>query len=364
MTNDLSNKKETIQDIAFKLAEEQFELNQQQNGPKERTIFILGSKGVGKTTVINSFFERDENPKPTLALEYSFGRRSGQLQKQVLNIWELGSMLNSQQLIKVPLRSHGITNFAAVIMLDLAQPQTLWSDLVAAYQGLKDGCQEMITKQTEWDNLMEKAKERVKKDHMDMNTLDFMPFPVVIVGGKYDLFIGYGKYFQKKKKRLLHLKFVFLMFLEPEIKKHVCRCLRSMAHLMGAGLLFYSNKIQKLAKTLRDTISHLGFGSPSNPFRIHTIDYNDALSIWFGTDSWSSITPLGAQSLQSIQTSFTNAVAQQTQNTQNETVLNDPTKDAGFRESVIDEMRAQKDEELKMIIKDVQLRSKFQTIET
>ncbi|TMW41820.1 hypothetical protein DOY81_013101 [Sarcophaga bullata] len=269
-------------------------------GPKKEQVFILGSKGAGKTTVINSFFERDENPKPTLALEYSFGRRSGHLQKQVLNIWELGSMLNSQQLIKVPLRSHGISNFAAVIMLDLAQPQTLWSDLEAAYQGLKDGCQEMITKQIEWDVLMEKAKERVKKDHMDLNTLDLIPFPVVIVGGKYDLFIGY----------------------EPENKKHVCRCLRSMAHLMGAS-----------------------FGSPSNPFRMHTVDYNDALSIWFGTDSWSSITPLGPQSLQSIQTSFTN-------------------EDTGFRESVIDEMRAQKDEELKMIIKDVQLRSKFQAIET
>ncbi|TMW41819.1 hypothetical protein DOY81_013100 [Sarcophaga bullata] len=41
MTNDL-NRKETIQDIAFKLAEEQFELNQQQNGPKERTSFHIG----------------------------------------------------------------------------------------------------------------------------------------------------------------------------------------------------------------------------------------------------------------------------------------------------------------------------------
>ncbi|XP_037827435.1 cytoplasmic dynein 2 light intermediate chain 1-like, partial [Lucilia sericata] len=335
-----SNKKETIQDIAFKLAEEQLKLLQVENGPKERTVFILGSKGVGKTTAINTFFDREDTSKPTLALEYSYGRRTGHLQKQVLNIWELGSLHNSEQLLRVPLKSHGIVNFAAVIMLDLSQPRKLWSDLEAAYLGLKQGCQEIVSHQSQelTDLLYEKAKERVKKDHMDLNTLELMPFPIVLVGAKYDLFMGY----------------------EPELKKHICRCLRSVAHLIGASLLFYSSKIQKLAKTLRDTISHLGFGSPSNPFRTHNTDYNDALSIWFGTDSWQNISSLGAQNLQSIQTNLSTEVPQQLQQARDQPVLNDPAKDAGFRESIIDEMRAQKDKELERLIKEAQLRSQFQ----
>lgn len=154
-----------------------------------------------------------------------------------------------------------------------------------------------------------------------------------------------------------------MLALEPELKKHVCRCLRSMAHLTGASLLFYSSKIQKLTKTLRDTISHLGFGSPSNPFRVHNTDYNDALSIWFGNDSWNKISSSEAQNIQSIKTYFVQEVAQQQEdiNKENQT-LHDPAKDPGFSESVIDEMRAIKDGELEAITRDVQTRSKFQTI--
>lgn len=135
-----------------------------------------------------------------------------------------------------------------------------------------------------------------------------------------------------------------------------------MAHLIGASLLFYSSKIQKLAKTLRDTISHLGFGSPANPFRVHTTDYNDTLSIWFGTDTWQKISSLGAQNLQSIETNFTSEVTQQKRDKEADLKINDPAKDPGFRESIIDEMRAQKDEELQRLVKDLQLRSKFESV--
>lgn len=188
-----TTKKETIQDIAIKLAEEQLRLINLENGPKERTVFILGSKGVGKSTAVNTFFDREENPKSTLALEYSYGRRTGHLQKQILNVWELGSLENSEQLLRVPLKSHGVTNFAAIIMVDLSQPQRLWSDLEGAYRGLKDCCQEIMESDTEENNLYEKAKERIKKDHVDISSMDLMPFPIVIVGGKYDLFMGSGK---------------------------------------------------------------------------------------------------------------------------------------------------------------------------
>lgn len=182
---------ETIQEIALKLVEEQLRLLHIENEPKERTVFILGSKGVGKSTVVNTFFDREEIPKPTLALEYSYGRRTGHLQKQVLNIWELGSLENSEQLLKVPLKSHCMSNFAAIIMLDLSQPQRLWVDLEGAYRCLSECWKEILNSAD--DILYEKTRERIKKDHIDICTLDIMPFPIVIVGGKYDLFMGSGK---------------------------------------------------------------------------------------------------------------------------------------------------------------------------
>ena len=39
---------------------------------------LIGSKSVGKTTLIHRFLERDEAPKQTLALEYTFGRKTNQ----------------------------------------------------------------------------------------------------------------------------------------------------------------------------------------------------------------------------------------------------------------------------------------------
>jgi molybdopterin-guanine dinucleotide biosynthesis protein len=38
----------------------------------------LGSKTSGKTTLIHRFLEREEAAKPTLAMEYTFGRKTNQ----------------------------------------------------------------------------------------------------------------------------------------------------------------------------------------------------------------------------------------------------------------------------------------------
>ncbi|XP_055853001.1 cytoplasmic dynein 2 light intermediate chain 1 isoform X2 [Episyrphus balteatus] len=315
-----SEKTESIQEIAIKLLEEQIRVLEIDNDPKERTIFILGSKGVGKSTAINSFFEKEELVRPTLALEYTYGKRTSStqgIQKQILHVWELGSLENSEQLIDVPLRSHGANNFAVILFIDLSQPKTLWLDLDNAYKGLKNAYTNLLN-ETELAVFMEKSIERVGKEHSDQSIMmDLFPFPLIIVGGKYDIFMDF----------------------DPELKKHICRCLRSMAHVLGASLLFYSKQIPKLAKTMRDTISHLGYGSPTQPFRSVNIDYNAPLSVWFGSDNWDQI-----------------------ENT-NSNVINDPAKDPGFQESIIDELREQKNQELAALIKENEMRGKFETID-
>ncbi|XP_017006267.2 cytoplasmic dynein 2 light intermediate chain 1 [Drosophila takahashii] len=338
----------SIQDIAGRLAEEQQRLRQLEatTMPKERTLLVLGSKCVGKTTAINKFFDREEHAtRPTLALEYSFGRRIGSGKSpQVMNVWELGSLDNAEQLLEVPIKTHGLQQLAVFIMLDLSQPQRFWTDLECAYKGLRDTAQQMMQNLTPdlREILEQRTMERVGQHNKEeLGDLEALPFPVVIVGGKYDIFSGF----------------------DPAIRKHTCRCLRSMAHLIGGALLFYSHRMPKLAKVLRDTISHMGFGSPAHPFRSHVVDFNEPLCIWFGTDSWSKIGDTGAQSLERIGATFGVEVPQLQMEKQKLQETPDPSKDPGFRESLIDEMRSQKNEELAGLMRDALLRGKFESVQ-
>ena len=45
---------------------------------RESTLVVVGSKDVGKSTLIYRLLERQEAAKPTLALEYTYGRKSNQ----------------------------------------------------------------------------------------------------------------------------------------------------------------------------------------------------------------------------------------------------------------------------------------------
>lgn len=288
--------------------------------------------------MINKFLDRDEAPRPTLALEYSFGRRSspGQgVQKQVCNVWELGSLSNSNQLIEVPLKSHGLNNFTAVIILDLSQPDNLWTDLEIALHGLKQAFQSI--KIDDMELLTQQTKDRVGTGHSDLKTLELFSFPIILVGGKYDIFQD----------------------LDPEIKKHICRCLRSISHAIGSSLIFYSSKNSVLSKTMRDVLNHFGFGSPANPFRSTITDYNEPLIIPFGGDSWEKIGVVPTNS-ERIGIAYSTQIPQI--NTSLPDILNDPAKDSGFFETVIDELRTQKDQELLRLIKETEMRTKFQMI--
>lgn len=106
-------------------------------------------------------------------------------------------------------------------------------------------------------------------------------------------------------------------------------------------------------------MNHLGFGSPSNPFRTGSVDYNGPLVIAFGTDSWEKIgvTPSNSDR---IGITFSTQVPQV--EGADPQIPDDPCKDSGFREAYIDELRTQKDEELLRLIKDMEMKSKFETI--
>jgi GTPase SAR1 family protein len=64
------------------------------------TQCYAGSKGVGKTTLIHRFLEREEAAKPTLAMEYTFGRKTNQ------NLLKVSNTLGLIRLFSMALNSH------------------------------------------------------------------------------------------------------------------------------------------------------------------------------------------------------------------------------------------------------------------
>lgn len=287
---------------------------------------------------VNSFLDRNEPVRPTLALEYSFARRmnsSGQSnQKLVGNIWELGSLANSNQLIDVPIKSHGLRYFSAIIMLNLSEPAELIIDLESALQGLKQSISNNYSEgeiRQFKDNIL---KDGSFRDHPDVNTLEIMPCTTIVVGGMYDKFEN----------------------LDPEVKKHVVRFLRSVSHTLGASLVFYSTKVSALSKTLRDVINNLSFASPKNPIRAHKTDYNEPILISNFSDSWESIGVLPSNS-ERVAITFSSQI-QQTKSKESKEVI-DPNLDPNFREPVIDDLRAMKDEELFRLIRSSEIKVKF-----
>ena len=68
---------ESIWDMAIEQQKEA-SLSKMTEKHKVRTLLVVGSKGVGKTTLIQHLLERQESSKPTLALEYTYGRKANQ----------------------------------------------------------------------------------------------------------------------------------------------------------------------------------------------------------------------------------------------------------------------------------------------
>ena len=108
------------------------------NKPKERSLVFIGSKSSGKTTLIHRFLERDESPKQTLALEYTFGRKTNQnLVKDVCHLWELGGGTMYTNLVETPLVAQQLPNTAVVIVIDLSKPEKIWNTLNTLISSVK-----------------------------------------------------------------------------------------------------------------------------------------------------------------------------------------------------------------------------------
>ncbi|XP_049780347.1 cytoplasmic dynein 2 light intermediate chain 1 [Schistocerca cancellata] len=333
---------ESLLEIAQRLCKEKKQLPAATES-KESSLLFMGNKGVGKTSLIYRFLDRNETAKPTLALEYAYGRKSGKsLVKDVCHIWELGGGTLFSGLLQAPLascQSHGLKNLTVVLMLDLSLPKQLWLTLETLIQGLLSALRRQTGSHLQ--ELQEEAWLRVGKDHQDKEYLDPFPVQLVILGGKYDLFQEF----------------------DPEKKKIVCRSLRYVAHTLGATLLFYSHRDTGLVKKAKDVLNHHAFGAL--PVKGISQDYNNPLLIPAGSDSmeqigrgFGSFPQKGAGSaLERWKHSFTTHFPQEAETN---AIPDDPAKDLNFREPLIDSLRAQKDEELERYRQEAEKRQQHQ----
>lgn len=145
--------------------------------PKCRRIILNGLSIrlflQGKTTLLYSFLDKNDSPRETLVLEYSFGRKSNQkqgIEKTICHVWEYGGKLDILKNIMPSIPLHG--RYYYCIMLDLSKIKQLWNTLETCLQ-------------LEW---FEKTE-----DHSDSSARK----DLVIIGGKYDLFQNYGQYVTK-----------------------------------------------------------------------------------------------------------------------------------------------------------------------
>ncbi|KAL4715535.1 hypothetical protein ACJJTC_009161 [Scirpophaga incertulas] len=204
-----------------------------------RTLFLVGSSNVGKTTLLFSFFDKSDTPHETLVLEYSFGRKSNQKQgvdKSICHIWEYGGKLDTLRHILRSIPIKGLHYYC--IMVDLSKIKTLWNTLELCIQAMKESN----------SDVKDKAPE------------------IILLGGKYDLYKNY----------------------DAEIKKIICTTLRSIAVLLEAHLMFYSSKETSLGRRAKEMLHGLSFGNGIS-LKEKITHVNKPLSIPKGSDTWDSI---------------------------------------------------------------------------
>ncbi|XP_052042454.1 cytoplasmic dynein 2 light intermediate chain 1 [Apodemus sylvaticus] len=303
----------------------------------EKSVFFIGSKNGGKTTIILRCLDRDEPAKPTLALEYTYGRKTKghNTPKDIAHFWELGGGTSLLDLISIPITVDTLRTFSIVLVLDLSKPNDLWSTMESLLQATKSHVDKVIMKLGKTNSkasaeMRQRMWSAMQKDHPDRELIDPFPIPLVIIGSKYDIFQDF----------------------DPEKRKVICKTLRFVAHYYGASLMFTS-KSEALLLKMRGVINQLAFGIDKS--KSMCVDQNKPLFITAGLDSLCQIgsPPVPDSDIGKLQAHSPMELWEKVyeklfppKSTSTLKAIQDPARDPQYAESEVDEMRVQKDQEL------------------
>jgi len=155
--------------------------NKNESESSERSLLILGSKGVGKTTLIHRFLDSSDAAKATLALEYTFGRKTNNnLAKDVCHIWELGGGTLFTKLLETPLSPLKLPQLHVVLMIDLSKLEELWFTLETLVPNLQTHLDIILKLAEATEHKIEEKLIKLTKLQMDAEHVDFYPN-----GGEY-----------------------------------------------------------------------------------------------------------------------------------------------------------------------------------
>ena len=81
---------------------------------------------------------KEEPPKPTSAVEYSYARRNTDNRKEIVHFYEMAGGKFIKDLTSVPLTLNSIKNVTFVITLDLSNPATVLESLIFWVENIKE----------------------------------------------------------------------------------------------------------------------------------------------------------------------------------------------------------------------------------
>ncbi|XP_066534529.1 cytoplasmic dynein 2 light intermediate chain 1 isoform X2 [Hoplias malabaricus] len=297
---------------------------------------------VGKTTILLRCLDRDEAPKPTLALEYTFGRRAKghNTPKDIAHLWELGGGTSLSDLVQIPITPVNVRTVSVVLVLDLSKPSALWDTMEKLLQAALIQVEKVCAlPQRPGESRASKHQQQnrvlrsLPKDHPDRELISPFPVPLLLIGTKFDIFQDF----------------------ESEKRKVICKTLRFLAHYYGASLIFTSSKSETMMSKAKSFVSYLAFGTERG--KSISTDTSKPLVIPAGMDSLSQIgSPpaidvdigtLHARNPLDLWKKVFERVFP-AESTKEHRELKDPAKDPQYSEPLIDSMRAQKDQELEL----------------
>ncbi|XP_058809481.1 cytoplasmic dynein 2 light intermediate chain 1 [Phymastichus coffea] len=339
-------------ELALKNAmEEETRRKTDPNESHEKSLIVLGSKQVGKTTMIHRFLEKDDAPKPTLAIDYSYGRKAGKsLVKDVVHVWEIGQP--DEGLIASALTgcnlSHAPHHITVVIVLDLGKPEVMWRCFEECHLALRQAIRSTFSPQLIQDMTLHKLKtlrEPCRPAAESNNgegreeSSDLFPMRLCIVGGKYDQFRDF----------------------EGVDREFVCRTLRAVAHVLGATLHFHSAKDSQILRRTKELLKLYGFSGQTT--KVMQMDYEKALSVPAGHDSVSSIDFRSshdddyAETLDAIKRIYTRRFPQSqpdaSDDPEDDDDDDDNDDDPNFAEPIVDRLRVQREQEISVLLRDM-----------